>query len=151
MYDEIITKWKNANPLECHRLGIHDHDGELPDLSLEAINNRISEIKEDLEYLQKSDKPTETIDLYEYELIKSALKKELFELDIRQEFRDNPVQNVFPLALVEMSYTQRNFASIEQRVRNIVDLEKQIPRYLDQALELYNDSLPAAKLGMAIQ
>jgi uncharacterized protein (DUF885 family) len=151
MYDEIIARWKKANPEQCHALGIHDYDGQLSDLSVETLNNRINEIREDLDYLQNLNTPTERIELYEYELLKSVLETELFELDVRQEFKNNPALSVFPLALVEMSYTARSFAPIEERVKHIIEFENRIPLFLQQSLNLYDESMPASKIGMAIQ
>ncbi|MFV2016870.1 MAG: hypothetical protein ACC656_15675, partial [Candidatus Heimdallarchaeota archaeon] len=130
MYSEIISKWKEANPLGCHALGIHEYDGQLPDLSTEFFERRKKEIHEDLQKLDMMGKPTDKIALFEFGLIKSSLEEELFELEVRQEFKDNPAIIMFPLALVEMSYTARSFAPIEDRVRYIIQIEKNIPQYL---------------------
>ncbi|MCE7735180.1 MAG: DUF885 domain-containing protein [Candidatus Heimdallarchaeota archaeon] len=151
MYSEIISRWKEGNPMGCHVLGIHDYDGRLPDLSPEFLERRINEIQSDLQQLDSMDTPQGRFDLFEFELIKSALNEELFELDVRQEFKENPAIFIFPLAMIEMSYTARTFAPVEDRVNYIVQIEKNIPLYLEQADNLLNDSLPASKIGMAIQ
>lgn len=151
MYEEIINRWKKANPLGCHFLGLHEYDGQLPDLSEASLKERIAELNADLITLNKMIIPKERIELFEYGLIKAQLEEELFELDVRQEFRNNPTIAVFPLAIIEMSYTARSFASIEERVKSIVEIEKGIPLFLEQADALFNDSLPAPKVMMAIQ
>ena len=50
---DVIRRWKEANPDKAHRLGLHEYDGRLPDLSVLGIQKRIEDIKEDIAYLEE--------------------------------------------------------------------------------------------------
>ncbi len=150
MFDEIVSRWKRANPLTCHSLGIHDYDGQLPDYSESFISKRITEIKADIESLITQKKPSGKLVKFDHGLILSALKRELFELDERKEFKDNPLIWIRPFTLAETSYTARNFASLDDRIRILIEFEKGIPKFLQQAFEVLNPSIPLAKIEMGI-
>lgn len=154
-YGEIINRWKAFHPVECHGLGIHDYDGKVPDMSLEAIGKRIAEIKEDLSSLRTMDEPTEKLARYEYNLLISTLEIELYELDEQKDYLDSPIPYVFswynPLSIIESSYTMRSFDSIDNRVKAITELENNIPAYVEQAMQnLEGKSIARPKLNSSI-
>ena len=95
MYDSIILRWKKANPSQCHVLGIHDYDGQMPNLSKDGVNHRIQVIQTDLKDLLKIEAPNNVFDKYEYNLIKTILEVELYNLNVHQEFLKSPVPYVF--------------------------------------------------------
>lgn len=136
-YSDIILRWKEANPIQCHGLGIHDYDGEVPDFSPHHIFKRIEELKKDLSFLDGMDEPIHKMERYEFNLLKSALNVELYELDINKEYLESPspyISSWFnPLSIIETSYTMRKFASIDDRVRSFTLLEEKIPAYIQQA------------------
>ncbi|MHA2248361.1 MAG: DUF885 domain-containing protein [Candidatus Hodarchaeales archaeon] len=149
----VIEKWKRAKPLICHDLGIHDYDGMLPDYSESAVLNRITEIKNNLKQLEKVSSPykEEKFSKFEYNLVKLALEGELFELRDREEFKDNPLIFIFPLTIIEGSFTKRSFAPVEDRISLIIEFERKIPDFLEQARSILKESLPQAKIFMSLQ
>ncbi|MHA2250209.1 MAG: DUF885 domain-containing protein [Candidatus Kariarchaeaceae archaeon] len=150
MYSDIIERWKQANPLACHSLGFHEYDGQLPNYTDEFINQRISELKSDISTLKLNADISDKFKKFEHSLLLSALEQDLFELDERRDFEENPVLYVFPLAMIEISYTARNFASVDDRIRSIIRLEKAIPSFLSRAQELLKPSLAKPKIEMAL-
>lgn len=151
MYTEIIDQWKEANPLSCHYLGIHDFDGKLPNMAPAFIDRRIEEIKADLKIIEEHPVPTERMELYEYRLVLARLKTELFSLDVQKEYEVNPATWIYPLSLIETSYTARSFAPLEERVQSIIEIEIAIPEYLEHAYTHFKESLPKAKIMMGIR
>ncbi|MHA2090349.1 MAG: DUF885 domain-containing protein, partial [Candidatus Kariarchaeaceae archaeon] len=150
MFEEIIDRWKIANPMTCHRLGIHDYDGQLPDFTDSFLKTRISQLKSDINYLHELGEPEDKFARFEYGLLLSALEQELFERDERKEYLENPLVYVRPLSRIETSYTARNFAPLDMRIKLITQFEQSIPAFLKRALELLQSSLPKAKVEMSI-
>ena len=148
---EIINHWKRANPLTCHQLGIHEFDGEIPDLSNEAINSRIAELKSDLKTLATKEKSySEPYKNFEFNLVKLSLETELFELEKRCEYKFSPLPYIRPLGVVEGSFTKRSFAPLEKRIDLIISFVSKIPKLLGYANLWLEDSLPQAKVQMSI-
>ncbi len=149
-FKPIVNRWLKANPMAAHILGIHEYDGQLPDYSPQFITNRIQELNEDLKILEAIPAP-DSKDSFEKGLIQLKLEEELFRLAEYREYEENPVVYVFPLALIETSYVSRSFDSIDNRIKSIISIEKQIPDFLKTARENLKESLPAPKITMAVQ
>ncbi|MHA2169925.1 MAG: DUF885 domain-containing protein [Candidatus Kariarchaeaceae archaeon] len=155
MYDDIIKRWKTANPILCHGLGLHEYDGRLPNFTSSYIHYRIQEIKDDISYLLAIREPEGKHEKYEYNLIYSALRTELFQLDVEKEFLVSPIPYIggwfSPIGVIETSYTARSFASIDERVESITKIEEQLPSYLETAQKNLEPSLlakPKVEMGI---
>ena len=61
-YDPIINDWLAANPMSAHYLGIHDYDGQLPDMSNEGRTKTVEMMKTYLGSLNSQDPPIEKIE-----------------------------------------------------------------------------------------
>jgi hypothetical protein len=92
---------------------------------------------------------------YEYNLIYSVLRTELFQLDIEKEYLVSPIPYIggwfSPIGVIETSYTARSFASIDERVESITKIEEQLPSYLENAQKNLEPSLlakPKVEMGI---
>lgn len=155
MYEQIIERWKIGNPGFSHGLGFHEFDGLLEDYTRSGNENRINEIKADLEAINAMDKPVEKMPRYEYDLLKSILEVELYLRDVEQEFFISPIPYIFGwfggIGAVETSYTQRSFAPIDDRIRSIIRIEQAIPEFLNNAKEnLKGLKMSKVKLMMSL-
>ena len=150
--EEIIVHWKTYNPIRCHNLGIHDYDGLLPDYSQEAIVDRIREIKEDIVHLiaLKRDYP-ETYTMFEFNLVKITLEKELYELAENKEYANNPVFYIRPLYLLDQSFTIRSFAPLDERIKIITTFLNNLPAFMEYPIQNLDQSLPDIKIHFSIQ
>lgn len=149
MYDQIIARWKVANPIESQGLGFHEYDGIAPNMDPDHIEIRIKEINHDIRILESMEIPETKMGQFEFNLILSALEKELFELDIYQNYLKSPAHYVSgwfnTFNMIQKSHTQRSFATIEIRVKSITSLEAKFPLYLKQAMKnLENTTLSIA-------
>ncbi|MCY3414006.1 MAG: DUF885 domain-containing protein [Candidatus Heimdallarchaeota archaeon] len=156
MYEDIIDRWKQFHPLDCHGLGIHEFDGEIPDYSLQGIAKRIEEIKSDLNVLRSLEEPIDKIERYEYNLLISTLEIELYDLDINKEYLKSPIPYVFswfnPLSIIENSFTMRSYDTINNRVKSITKLENNIPRFIEVAINnLQGKSMSKVKIKSALE
>ena len=149
----IITHWKEANPTRCHRLGIHDYDGELPNYTATTVSKRCEEIENDLKQLISSEHTATQNKLtkFEFNLLKMDLQTELYELKEEQAFKDDPSAFIRPLGIIESSYTARSFASLENRIELIIKLEEKIPTFLASAEHVLHPQLAKVKITMAQQ
>jgi hypothetical protein len=139
----------------CHGLGLHEYDGRLPNFTSSYIHYRIQEIKDDITYLLAIGEPEGKQEKYEYNLIYSALRTELFQLDVEKEYLVSPIPYIggwfSPIGIIETSYTVRSFASIDERVKSITKIEEQIPSYLEIAQQNLKPSTlakPKVKMGI---
>ncbi|MCH8906239.1 MAG: hypothetical protein IH840_04035 [Candidatus Heimdallarchaeota archaeon] len=77
--------------------------------------------------------PEEKLSKYEFNLVLSTLETELWTRDVQREYTQSPMPYVFPLWLIEGSYTSRSFAPLETRVRSLTSLLEALPEMYDQA------------------
>jgi uncharacterized protein (DUF885 family) len=142
MYENIIERWKKANPISCQGLGFHEYDGEVPNRNPEYVEKRIMELNQDISTLKSFKKPDDKINEFELFLVLSALEKELFELRDRQGHLNSAASYVSgwynAFNMIQKSHTQRSYATIDERVKLITLLESKLPQYLDQAKENLN-------------
>ena len=147
---EIIDHWKKFNPIRCHKLGIHDFDGLLPDYSLIAIENRIIELKEDIVHLLALKRDySDAYTIFEFNLVKLTLEQELYELAVHKEYKYNPIFYFRSLTLLDQSFTVRSFASLNSRIEIITKFLLNIPRFLKFPKEHLIPSLPDIHLELA--
>ncbi len=147
-YDKILERWMRAHPIECHQLGIHTYDGKFPKYDSISVDARIDEIRKDLEDLKQIDIKSK-MDEFENNLIKYTLETELFELEERREFESSPLPWIFPLTLIEMSYTVRNYGTIGEITETIIEFERNIPDFMQTAMNVIkNPSLEKIKIGI---
>jgi hypothetical protein len=156
--EEIIVHWKKFNPIRCHMLGIHDFDGLLPDYSPNSIQNRISELKEDIvhlislkrDYTDPYEGDPDPYLLFEFNLVKLTLEQELYELDVQKEYEKNPFIYIRPLYLMESSFLLRSFTSVEKRIDIIIKFLGNIPQFLSYPAENLLISLSDIHLDFSI-
>ncbi len=143
MYEDIIHRWKIANPILSQGLGFHEFDGEVPNLTHEHVQQRISVLNDDISKLNAMAIPTDKINEFEFHLVKSALEMELFELDTRKEYLKSAVYYVAgwfnTFNMIQKSHTQRSFAPINERVKSITAMERKFPKFLVQAEQNLTD------------
>ncbi|MHA2101576.1 MAG: DUF885 family protein, partial [Candidatus Kariarchaeaceae archaeon] len=138
-----------ANPITCQGLGFHEYDGDVPDRSEQFVKKRISELTADISKLNSYDKPEGKLAEFELFLVLSALEKELFELRDKQGHLNSAASYVAgwfnAFNMIQKSHTQRSYATIDERVQLITELESKLPHYLEQATEnLANVTLSVA-------
>ncbi|MHA2104951.1 MAG: DUF885 domain-containing protein [Candidatus Hodarchaeales archaeon] len=150
--NEIIERWKYANPGSCHNLGIHEYDGEIRIPEDLWIEKRVNEIIDDLNLIKslQSNYVDKIFEKFELRLVQLTLERELFELRDRKEFKENPLAFIGPLTVTEGSFTKRSFASIEDRIDLIIKYENNFPDLLSSATTILDESLPRIKIMLSL-
>jgi uncharacterized protein (DUF885 family) len=131
-------------------LGLHEYDGRTPDLSREAIQDRVGAIDRALAELDAIDSgeldPDTRLD---YDLLRQGLSSERFRLAELREFAWNPVVVLFITDV--MNYIKRDYAPVEQRVRSLVEYERGLPRMLEQVRLLMEPPLARPIIDVGVQ
>ena len=150
--DAIAKRYMAANPLFAHFAGIHDYDGKLPNFNFEEIDERLAELEEDLTTMASLLEAELTkLTHFEYLLIKYRLETEKFTLSEQREFTKSPLPYIYPFGIIEVSYATRSFATVDERVRFIIEIERQIPGYFKVAMNNLDDSLAKVKIEISIE
>jgi uncharacterized protein (DUF885 family) len=132
-------------PMLAIRLGLHDHDGKVPDRSAEAIAAEI-------ERLRAAERTFEAVApatlsaraQLEREIVLAEIRKELFELEARRRpFRD-PFFYLFNFSLD--AYIVRDYAPAAERAAAMLRACQAAPRYYRQAAANLEPALPRAWL-----
>ncbi|MEO5979579.1 MAG: DUF885 domain-containing protein [Chryseolinea sp.] len=146
---QFIKDYLTWRPRLGTYLGLHEYDGKVGDYSkssiegervrLRAYEDRLMSITAD------SLSPQMNID---YRLLLSAINQELFSIEDLKIYWNNPMTYA---GLLDLNiYIQRDFASIEDRMRSIIAIEKKAPVIYAAAKENLSDSLARPHVETAI-
>jgi uncharacterized protein (DUF885 family) len=127
--------WHFADqPVRATRLGIHDHDHALPNLSREANEQRTSDLRAWLLRLQAIDADLLSLDdRLDYQVLEHAIRAQLLELDEIRWWTKNPAHYTGAISGGVAGLADRDFAPVEERVEMILSRQSMIPQVLDAA------------------
>jgi uncharacterized protein (DUF885 family) len=121
-------------PTSATHHGIHDHDGELEDLSQAHVEKRIDDLQNEMEIIARYDLKKlsfdEQIDLAAIEL---DVKSEFFELAIVRNWQKNPMTYAGLPGRAIDSIMKRAFAPGPERITSVTGRLKGIPALYDAA------------------
>ncbi|EJL62398.1 DUF885 domain-containing protein [Flavobacterium sp. CF136] len=147
--EEYITKSLEWNPQTGVYLGLHEYDGRLGDFSKPNIDKRVTSLKKfDQEFSAIDSTTLSKRNYYDWKIIKSNVKNELFSFEDLKPFTKNPM--VYAGAIDVNIYIQRNFAPIEQQIKSIIAIEKSAPKFFENAKANLQDSLALPHIKLAI-
>ena len=145
----LDQRWTYYPPL-ASKLGLHQYDGVLPDLSQGAVGRRLKEISHSLERLGAFDQgllPAQ--EKMDYRLLDLALRKEHFDLAELRVLQTNPMRQLGYLDVT--NYIQRDYSPLPDRVRSLTQLLLQVPEFLQTTLGTLNKELGRPILEMSIE
>jgi uncharacterized protein (DUF885 family) len=138
--DEFIKGHLNWRPAMGTSLGLHEYDGRVTDLgrgSIDAEVTRLKEFETALEELKSYRLNLQNS--YDRRILQAAIQSELFRLVEMDVYHKNPMSYA---DIIDVNiYIKRNFAPLEQRVRSIIDIEKQAPAIMEHARANLEESL----------
>jgi uncharacterized protein (DUF885 family) len=148
--EEYIKGYFMARPLEGTALGMHEFDGKISDYSRLALDAELSRLHRFDDRLSKFDlaklSPRHEIDI---RILQAAIRKELFLREEMAVFERNPM--MYARAVDLNVYIKRNFAPLEDRVRSIIAIERQVPNIMIAAKTNLSEVLPKPYVELAIQ
>lgn len=144
-----IADYYRQNPNSAVDAGLHDYDGQFPDLSKEALNAYATWIDETVAEAW-SYTELDGIEAFEREYLITALEGQLFWLRESGYPTNNPL---FYTSSISVSvYVDRKYAPPEERIKAYTEYVSQIPAMLQLMQENLQPPLPAPyiKIGHGI-
>jgi hypothetical protein len=117
---DYIDEYLAAHPVRATRLGIHDHDARLPDLSRNGLRRRAARLGDWLDRLAEIDRNALTRDArFDHTILEHAARAELLELEEVRGWQHNPMSYVRVLANSVAQLVDRDFGTITGRTRSV--------------------------------
>ena len=140
----LIQQHWDFYPTAGSRIGRHEYDGLLPDLSPGRERRRVEELRRGLAQLssiqQQSMGPEERLN---YRTLQLFLQRELFTLTDLRPVENNPMRQVGYLNVG--GYVRRDYAPLADRLRSATQALLQVPEFLEVL-----DSVLAQEIGRPI-
>ena len=150
LVEEYISGYLAARPHEAVSLGFHEYDGKLADYSRAGIDAEIARLNDFKKRFQKVDVTKISLrDFHDLRLIRTAIDSQLFAIVDLKTFERNPMTYIN--ALDVNIYLKRNFAPLEDRVRNIIAIENRVQTLVAAAKANLAPDLPRPYVELGIE
>jgi uncharacterized protein (DUF885 family) len=120
----------HAEPATAISLGLHDYDGELPDITPAGIDERITALRTDKAALEAYT-PRTRLEREERDTLVITIRGRLFDLVDADRLHKNPM--AYTGAIDLDAYVTRDYAPEPARAAAVTRLCKQVPAYLERA------------------
>jgi len=148
--ERLIREHWDFYPTAGSRIGKHEFDGRLPDLTPANISRRKTEIRRGLSALQPL--LTESLDgetTLSLRLLESFQQRELFTFEELQPLENNPMRQAGFLNVG--NYVRRDYAPLEDRLRSASSALKQVPDFLSTVAAALRDDLSRHIVDMSVE
>ena len=148
--DDYLTGYLQWRPAAGVALGYHQYDGLVTDLSKESLGKELGRLKAFDQKLTAFDTAGLSPRMfYDLRILQSAVKSEKFNFEDMGSYDKNPM--TYAGAIDISIYIKRNFASLEDRLKSIIAIEKKAPQFFIAAKANLVDSLPKPYIETAIE
>ncbi len=151
LVEEFMQSSLDFNPMVAVYLGLHQYDGRLPDLSMQAFESRIVELKDLLKRVNSLEiQPADKEAVFDHRLLARSIKHDLFSLEDIRPHATNPM---FYGDVIEVSaYIKRDYAPRQQRLASLVQHLAAVPDALRQGRSNLEHALakPALETSLGI-
>jgi uncharacterized protein (DUF885 family) len=113
-------------------LGLHEYDGKITDYSAQSIANELRRLRAfDQKVATLNTNALSKRGYYDYRILRAEVHRELFRFEDQKVFTENPM--TYAQAVDLNIYIKRNFAPLQQRLKSIIAIEREVPRVLQAA------------------
>src|SRR5438132_2902245 len=134
LVDAYVDDYFKANPWQATSVGFHQYDRQLEDFSLAAHQRNRRMLLEHVAAFQAiNPRMLARGDRDDHEIMIATIHSLLWEEDRVQQWRKNPDNYSSAVTGTIFNLIKRNFAPAAERLRSVIEREKQIPRALMQA------------------
>ena len=148
--ERLIAEHWDFYPTTGARIGRHEYDGRLPDLSPSQVARRQQEIRRGRAELQalgtSSLGPDE---LLSYRMLELFLERELFTFEEMRPLENNPMRQAGFLNMG--GYVRRDYAPLEDRLRAATAALRQVPDFLQTLDAALRDDLSRPMVDMSVE
>lgn len=139
--DAYFQDYFKANPSQATSVGFHQYDRQLEDFSIAAHQrNRRMLLAYLAEFQAINPRTLRPLERDDREIMIALIHSGLLEEDQIQMWRKNPDAYSGAVTGSIFALIKRNFAPLPERLRSVIEREKQIPRALMQAREVLRNS-----------
>jgi uncharacterized protein (DUF885 family) len=147
--EAFLKSYLDWRPQSAVSLGYHQFDRQVTDYSKASIAAELQRLKDYRAKLGTLDTGSLSAHAFiDYRILRSAIDNELFHFEDEQEFTKNPMS--YAQAVDINNYIKRDFAPLEERVGDIIAVERQLPALYANAKANLTDSLAKPFIDMAI-
>ena len=151
--ERLVKEHWDFYPTSGSRIGRHEYDGQLPDLSPHRITRRVEELRRGLAQLSgladgngNGKGPEEWLT---HRLLELFLRRELFNLEEMRPLENNPMRQVGYLNMG--GYVMRDYAPLVDRLRSATQALEQAPDFLQVIDGALRAELSRPVLEMSIE
>lgn len=131
---EILETRLAASPIQATLIGDHRRDNRLDDLSPEALLGYVKSLKGlQGQLLQVELASLELQDRIDYQLLETFIDQEVFEVEVLQSYRWNPLLYAHLLGSSLFGLIARDYAPLHERLLAATARLRELPRFLEQA------------------
>ena len=146
----LIHDYWDFYPTAGSRIGRHEYDGRLPDLTPASLSRRAESVRGGLMQISKIDQAGLTKeDRLSHSLLEQFLKRELFTLTEVRPWETNPMRQVAYLNVG--SYVNRDYAPLADRLQSASQVLARIPEFLETLDSALSEEIGSPVLDMSIE
>ena len=148
--ERLIREHWEFYPTAGSRIGRHEYDGRLPDLSAPRVRQRQAEIRQGFTQLRAVDEQSLTVEeRLSHGMLDLFLKREQFVFDELRPLENNPMRQAGFLNMG--GYVRRNYAPLEDRLRAATAALGQVPDFLQTLDDALRPDLSRHVVDMSIE
>lgn len=147
---QLIKEHWDFYPTAGSRIGRHEYDGRLPDLSPSQNKRREEELRRGLSELRAlgANGLDETGRL-SYRIMELFLRRELFIFNDLKPLENNPMRHTGYLNV--SGYIRRDYAPLEDRIRSATSAMKQAPDFLEVLDQALSNRISSHVVDMSVE
>ncbi|MCH8988541.1 MAG: DUF885 domain-containing protein [Chloroflexi bacterium] len=146
----LIKEHWDFYPTAGSRIGKHEYDGRLPDLSPSQIARRKRELRHGLAELRTLDaNALDEAGRMSYRMMELFLRRELFIFNDLKPLENNPMRHTGYLNV--SGYIRRDYAPLEDRLRSAASAMRQAPEFLDVLDHALAGNLSSHVVDMSVE
>ena len=146
----LVREYWDFYPNAGSRIGRHEYDGRLPDLSATSLRHRVAQLNRGL--AEVTTFPAEALTSDErlsHRLLELFLRREHFSITEMKNLENNPTRQVGYLDV--SGYLNRDYAPLPDRVRSVSRALKQVPEFVEVMADSLGEQIGLPVLDSSIE
>ena len=148
--DSFLKGYLTWRPQTAVSLGYHEYDGKITDYSKASLDKELKRLKDFDQQLDSFDTVSlSTQNFFDFRILKMGIRNEIFNFEDLKVYTKNPM--TYAGAVDVNLYIKRDYAPLEERLKHVIAVEKEIPHVFAAANENLAGSLPKPYIQTAIE
>ncbi len=146
----LVQEFWTFYPSSGSRIGRHEYDGRLPNLSPVSLRRRVDQLEQGISFLDAAGPGGPPSDEWlSRQLLTLFLKRERFTLTEMRPLENNPMRQVGYLNVG--GYLQRDYAPMSDRLQSATQVLQLVPEFLDTLAKALGDDIGRPVLEMSVE